>query len=143
MTETLNFKKLDQRAHLPTRGSTLSSGLDLYSIETFTLRPGERRLVGTGLAVELPGCEGQIRPRSGLALKHGVTVLNSPGTIDEDYTGELKVLLINHGKSPYLVEEGSKIAQLVLARVLFREPEFAEEIRETERGDAGFGSTGV
>lgn len=144
MHSKLKFKSLDDRALLPVRGSKKSSGLDLFSIETVTLRPGMSRLIQTGLAVELPeGHEAQIRPRSGLAFNHGVTVLNAPGTIDEDYTGELKVLLINHSNVPFLVEQGKKIAQLVLAPVVYPEPTFTEEIRETERGSGGFGSTGA
>jgi len=140
----LKFKKLDRRATCPTRGSDKSAGLDLYSIDTVTVRPGKMVLISTGLAVELPeGCEGQIRPRSGLALKHGITVLNAPGTIDEDYTGALKVLLVNHSQLPHLIEEGHKVAQLVVAPVLYPRAVLAEEIKETARGDAGFGSTGV
>lgn len=108
------------------------------------LNPGEVRLVPTGLAIEIPaGFEGQVRPRSGLAARHGVTVLNSPGTVDSDYRGEVKVILINHGSDPYTVRRGDRIAQIVIAStpsVLFDE---RDELSATDRGQGGFGSTGV
>jgi dUTP pyrophosphatase len=108
-----------------------------------TLEPGERRLVPTGCALELPaGFEAQVRPRSGLALKHGVTVLNAPGTIDSDYRGEVGVILVNHGSEPFVIQRGERIAQLVLARVERLEWQVAEELGETDRGSGGFGSTG-
>ena len=108
-----------------------------------TLDPGDRALVPTGLVFELPrGYEAQIRPRSGLALKHGVTVLNSPGTVDADYRGEVKVLLVNLGSEPFTVCRGDRIAQAVVTRVEHVRIELAEELRATPRGEGGFGSTG-
>lgn len=130
---------------LPAYASAGSSGLDLLAAvpSTVTLEPGERRLVPTGFALELPpGFEAQVRPRSGLALKHGVTVLNAPGTIDSDYRGEVGVILVNHGTEPFAIQRGERIAQLVLARVERLEWQVAEELGESDRGSGGFGSTG-
>jgi dUTP pyrophosphatase len=110
----------------------------------FTLAPGERRLVATGLAIELPpGVEGQVRPRSGLALKHGLTMPNAPGTIDSDYRGELKVILQNGGAEPVTIVRGDRIAQLVFARYETPDLVDATELAESPRGAGGFGSTGV
>lgn len=133
---------------LPAYETTESAGMDLRAAvekgDSLTLAPGERALVPTGLKIALPqGCEGQVRPRSGLAHRHGVTVLNSPGTIDADYRGEVKVLLINHGTESFEVERGMRIAQLVVAqhaRVSWVE---REALGETVRGPGGFGSTGT
>ena len=128
---------------LPGYASAGSAGLDLYAAAgPLTLAPGARALVATGLALALPeGFEGQIRPRSGLALKHGVTVLNSPGTIDSDYRGEIGVLLVNLGETPFVVERGMRIAQLVIAPVA--RVRLAEgEVPPSDRGTGGFGSTG-
>lgn len=142
--KSINVKRLDERAKLPTRGSKKAAGIDLYSIETRTLRPGQIHLFPTGITLEIPaGHEGQVRPRSGLAFKHGITVLNAPGTIDEDYTGEAKVLLVNHSKAPFAIEEGMRIAQVVISPVAHFEPKWASAVKETERGDGGFGSTGA
>ena len=114
------------------------------SSETKSLAPGDRALVPTGFCIELPeGFEAQIRPRSGLALKHGVTVLNTPGTIDCDYRGEIKVLLVNLGDAPFLLERGVRMAQLVIAPVARAEIEVAAELSDTSRKDGGFGSTGT
>jgi dUTP pyrophosphatase len=111
--------------------------------EPVVIRPGERRLIPTGLAIALPAAhEGQVRPRSGIALKHGITVLNAPGTIDEDYRGEVSVLLINHGQEPFVVERGLRIAQLVVCPVTKVAPVLVEELDDTERGAGGYGSTG-
>lgn len=121
-------------------------GLDLRAAveATVTLRPGERRLIPTGFCIELPrGWEGQVRPRSGLAMRHGITMLNSPGTIDSDYRGEVKVLAINHGLEPFEVCRGDRIAQLVVAAVARVEVEELEELSDSVRGAGGFGSTGV
>jgi dUTP pyrophosphatase len=121
-------------------------GLDLCAAldAPVTLSPGERRLIPTGYAIALPpGYEGQVRPRSGLALRHGVTVLNAPGTVDPDYRGELQVLLINHGGAPFTVSRGDRIAQLVISPVALAELEPAEALGETARGAGGYGSTGV
>jgi len=133
---------------LPAHETSASAGLDLRAAvpmdDPVTLDPAERALLPTGLKIALPkGYEGQVRPRSGLAHRHGVTVLNSPGTIDADYRGEVKVLLVNHGAEPFAVERGMRIAQLVVAqhaRVSWVEQEALEE---TVRGPGGFGSTGT
>ena len=129
---------------LPSYASTGSAGLDLYAATgPLTLAPGARALVGTGLALALPeGFEGQIRPRSGLARDHGVTVLNGPGTIDSDYRGEIGVLLVNWGDAPFVVECGTRIAQLVIAPVA-RARLVEGEVPPSERGAGGFGSTGL
>jgi dUTP pyrophosphatase len=138
---------------LPSAASPGSAGFDLRAAVAadLVIRPGERALVPTGLALEIPaGCEGQVRPRSGLALRHGIGVLNAPGTIDSDYRGEVGVILINLGEAPFTVRRGDRIAQLVFARVETVETLTWEEIEETgedlagsERGEGGFGSTGL
>ena len=130
---------------LPSRRTTGSAGFDLASAEPdFVLAPGERRLVATGLAIELPlGMEGQVRPRSGLALRYGITMPNAPGTVDSDYRGELRVILQNGGTEPVTIVRGDRIAQLVLARYETPELVDATELQETARGAGGFGSTGV
>jgi dUTP pyrophosphatase len=130
---------------LPSRRTTGSAGFDLASAEPdFVLAPGERRLVATGLAIELPlGMEGQVRPRSGLALRYGITMPNAPGTVDSDYRGELRVILQNGGTEPVTILRGDRIAQLVLARYETPELVDATELQETARGAGGFGSTGV
>jgi dUTP pyrophosphatase len=135
-------------AAIPSYATGGAAGLDLCAaVEApVTLRPGERAAVPTGLAIALPpGHEGQVRPRSGLAARHGVTVLNAPGTIDEDYRGEVKVLLVNLGQSAYTVERGDRVAQLVVApvtRVDVVEVASVDALGATARGDGGFGSTG-
>lgn len=129
----------------PAAASPESAGLDLRAAveEPLVLEPGERALVPTGWVIELPpGWEGQIRPRSGLAARHGITLLNSPGTLDSDYRGEVKVLLIHHGEEPFTVHRGDRIAQLVVAPVAVVQLEEVDDLRETERGTGGFGSTG-
>lgn len=138
------FKKLTETALMPRYATELAAGADLHADEGVILRPGERKLVSTGIAIALPeGYEAQVRPRSGLAFKNGVTVLNAPGTVDADYRGELKVLLINHGTELFIAEPGDRIAQLVVAPV--QKVGFVEmdELPSTERGEGGFGSTGV
>jgi dUTP pyrophosphatase len=132
---------------LPAAQTSGAAGLDLMAAvdqgAQITIKIGERALVPTGLALQLEnGYEAQIRPRSGLALKHGVTVLNAPGTIDADYRGEIMVLLINHGKEPFVVERGMRIAQMVVAPVMTVELVGVSVLDESPRGDAGFGSTG-
>jgi dUTP pyrophosphatase len=132
----------------PSYGSNLAAGLDLAAaIEegaTLSLAPGERALVPTGMALELPaGFEAQVRPRSGLAHRHGVTVLNAPGTIDADYRGEIQVILINHGKEAFCIVRGDRIAQLVIAAVASVTLERAKNLSVTERNTGGFGSTGT
>jgi dUTP pyrophosphatase len=132
-----------QRLLTPRRHTKAAAGLDLVAASTVTLAPGQRALVSTGIAVAIPsGFEGQIRPRSGLALQHGLTCLNSPGTIDSDYRGELRVLLVHHGHELVTVERGWRIAQLVIAPVVEASPLLVASLDETERGQGGFGSTG-
>lgn len=129
---------------LPVYATDGSSGMDIRASEAAEIAPGDFAAVPTGLSIEMPrGCECQVRPRSGLAAKHGVTVLNAPGTIDSDYRGEIKVILINHGKEPFMVQPGDRIAQLVFASAARAEMIEAEELSDTERGDGGFGHSGV
>lgn len=140
---TIKFLKLHPDAVIPARGTSFAAGLDLCCVDDFLLQPEEFKLIPTGLAMELPEShEGQVRPRSGLAAKFGVTVLNSPGTIDEDYRGEIKVLLINHGHSTFTGHKGDRIAQLVVAKVVLPEVVETTELKNTMRGTGGFGSTG-
>jgi len=128
---------------LPQYATAGAAGMDVLAAEDVTLAPGARHAVATGLAVAIPqGFEIQVRPRSGLALKFGITVPNTPGTIDSDYRGELKVILINHGHDPFEVRRGDRIAQLVLAPVTRAAWLKVEELDETLRGEGGFGSTG-
>ncbi len=130
---------------LPTYATEQAAGMDLraWLPETITLAPLERRLIPTGLHIQLPtGYEAQIRPRSGLALKHGLTLLNSPGTIDADYIGEIKVLLINLSHEPCLIQDGERIAQMIIAPYAHATWLAVTELSVTERGDGGFGSTG-
>jgi dUTP pyrophosphatase len=140
---TVNFKRIHPAAVMPAYARPGDAGLDVCACEAATLQPGERRLVRTGLVMELPrGTEAQMRPRSGLALKHGVTLLNTPGTIDEGYRGEVGVILINLGQEPFVVRPGMRIAQMVIAPVLLVEPAEVAEVSDTARGEGGFGSTG-
>ena len=132
---------------LPAYETTGSAGMDLRAalpeFEPVVLQPGERKLIPTGLKIALePGYEAQVRPRSGLALKHGVTCLNSPGTIDSDYRGEVGVILINHGELPFEIKRGDRIAQMVIARYEQARMVEVEAVDETTRGAGGFGSTG-
>jgi len=130
-------------AHLPTYARDGDAGADLYSLHAVNIMPGEYKLVSTGIAMAIPqGYVGLIHPRSGLSAKHGITVLNAPGTIDAGYRGEIKVLLINHGKEIYNIERAERIAQLVIQKVenVFFEP--VDELDATERGIGGFGSSG-
>ncbi len=132
-----------QPLDLPRYETAGSAGLDLRADEPFSLAPGERRLVPTGLALEIPpGFEGQVRPRSGLAVKHGVALVNAPGTIDSDYRGEVQVILVNLGQAPVAFDRGDRIAQLVIAPVTRVELEVVDELGATGRGSGGFGSTG-
>ncbi len=147
MSVTLELKRLDHGKDLPLPAyqSELAAGLDLHAAvdRPVTLAPGERMLVPTGLAMALPaGFEAQVRPRSGLAAKHGVTVLNTPGTIDADYRGEVKVILINLGQEPFEIARGERIAQMIIAPVLQAEIREVDTLSDTERGAGGFGSTG-
>lgn len=128
---------------LPRYATEGAAGMDVHSAEAVTLEPGERHAVATGFSVAIPpGYEIQVRPRSGLALKHGISVPNTPGTIDSDYRGELKVILINHGAKPFAIHRGDRIAQLVLAPVTLAEWDEVDALDQTERGAGGFGSTG-
>ena len=128
---------------LPAYATEHAAGLDLVAAESLTLAPGGRHAVATGFAIAIPhGFEVQVRPRSGLAFKHGITVLNTPGTIDSDYRGEVKVILINLGQLPFPIRRGERIAQLVTAPVLRASFIEAEQLGETARGSGGFGSTG-
>lgn len=142
----LRVKRLRPDATLPAYATDGAAGLDLAAAldAPIELRPGETARVPTGIAIALPpGHEGQVRPRSGLAAKHGITVLNAPGTIDEDYRGEVQVILVHHGRAPHVVRHGDRIAQLVVApvpRVVVHE---ASELDGTARGEGGFGSTGL
>jgi dUTP pyrophosphatase len=142
----MNVKIVNRSEHpLPHYQTDGAAGMDLRAslTESLTLKPLERVLVPTGLFIELPqGLEAQIRPRSGLAFKHGLTVLNSPGTIDADYRGELKVLLVNLSNEPFVVQNGERIAQLVIATYVRAHWEAVKELSVTERNEGGFGSTG-
>jgi len=140
----LKVKRLSPAATLPAYAHPGDAGLDLCAAEAADIAPGEYRRVRTGIAIELPpGTEGQVRPRSGLALKQGITLLNAPGTIDEGYRGEVGVILVNHGRAPFRVEPGMRIAQLVVQPVLRVTVAEAEDLSDTRRGTGGFGSTGV
>lgn len=148
MALTLKVLLLRPGAQLPTYASAGAAGLDLQAAldGPLTLAPGDRAAVPTGIAIALPeGHEGQVRPRSGLARKHGISMVNAPGTIDEDYRGEVQVLLINLGREPYVIQPGDRIAQLIVApvtRVHIATATHADELGATTRGDSGFGSTG-
>ena len=145
MTIPVQLKRLPHGAGLPLPAYATSgaAGMDVVSAEDVTIAPGARHAVATGLALAIPqGYEVQVRPRSGLALKHGITVPNTPGTIDSDYRGELKVILINHGTEPFAIQRGDRIAQLVLAPVVQAMWEEVAELDATDRGEGGFGSTG-
>jgi len=147
-TTVIRFVRLPhaEGLSLPERSTVGSAGLDLRAAvsEEVTLQPGERAAIPTGLQLEIPaGFEGQVRPRSGLAIRNGVTVVNSPGTIDSDYRGEVAVLLINLGSELFSISRGDRIAQLVVAPVVAVELEESETLDATVRGEGGFGSTGV
>lgn len=142
----MKVKIISKSGVLPRYATKASSGFDLpaYLDEALTLAPGERKLVPTGIFMELPeGCEAQVRARSGLAVKHGIGLVNGIGTIDNDYRGELKVPLINWGQEDFVIENGDRIAQVVICRFEQAELELAEELDCTERGSGGFGHTGV
>jgi len=140
---TLKIKKLHADAQAPSYAHPGDAGMDIFSVEEIDIPSGESRLVHTGIAIELPaGTEAQIRPRSGLALKNKVTVLNSPGTIDEGYRGEVGIIIINHGKDNFHISKGMKIAQMVVQPVLTALIEESASLSDTHRGSGGFGSTG-
>jgi dUTP pyrophosphatase len=140
----MQVKRLRPEAVLPAYMSDGAAGLDLTAATAVVLPPGGRALVPTGIAIAVPaGHEAQVRPRSGLAARHGVTCLNSPGTIDSDYRGEVQVLLVNHGAEAYQVAVGTRIAQLVVAPVVRVAVEPVDDLSPTGRGSGGFGSTGI
>jgi dUTP pyrophosphatase len=140
----LFVKRLSPSAILPAYAHPGDAGLDLFANVALSIEPGETKLVATGISIELPpNTEAQVRPRSGLALKHGITVLNSPGTIDHGYRGEVGVILINHGRARFDVQPGMKIAQMVIASCVSVTVEESGELSGTARGQGGFGSTGV
>jgi len=139
----LKVKKLKEDVRLPVYSTDGSAGLDLFSAEEVEIPAGQWKLVGTGISIELPdGFEAQVRPRSGLALK-GITVLNTPGTIDPDYRGEVKVILFNVSDQNFKVEKGMKIAQLVISKFERVRVEVVDKLSDTKRGEGGFGSTGI
>ncbi len=141
---TVKFKRIHPDATLPSYAHPGDAGMDVRSVDDLVIAPGSRALVHTGLVMMLPaGYEAQVRPRSGLALKKGVTVLNTPGTIDEGYRGEVGVILANLGEEDFTVAKGDKIAQIVVAPVTVAEILETDDVDETERGAGGFGSTGV
>ena len=141
---TLRFRKIHPDAVLPSYAHPSDAGMDVRSVDDLTIAPGKRALVHTGLVMLLPPMyEAQVRPRSGLSLKSGVTVLNTPGTIDSGYRGEVGVILANFGEANFQVKKGDKIAQIVIAPVTQPEIVETDEVDETDRGSGGFGSTGV
>ncbi len=142
----LKIKRLRENSIIPSYQTDHSAGLDLHACleEDVEILPGEVRLIPTGISIELPdGYEAQVRPRSGLASKHGITVLNTPGTIDPDYRGEVKVILINLGKEPFKISHGMRIAQMIISKFERVEVEEVSDLSPTVRGEGGFGSTGV
>lgn len=144
MQPVIQIKKLNPKADLPRYMTLLAAGMDVCAClpQPLLLQPGQRFLVPTGIAVAIPeGFEIQVRPRSGLAIKHGVTLVNSPGTIDADYRGEIKVILINHGGEAFQINTGDRIAQLVVAPVVQAKLCEVEELDQTDRGTGGFGHT--
>lgn len=143
---TLSKVEDAQDLPIPEYMTSSAAGMDLAAnvLGETCILPGEFKLISCGIKIEIPsGFEGQIRPRSGLAAKHGVTVLNSPGTIDSDYRGEIKVILINHGKNEFVVKRGDRIAQLVFSKVRRAQIREAENLKDTLRGEGGFGHTGI
>lgn len=140
----LLVEKINEKAVIPFKAHEGDAGMDLFSVEEAILKPMERKLIHTGIKIQLPtNTEAQIRPRSGLALKNGISVLNTPGTIDEGYRGEIGIIVINLGAENFKIEEGMKIAQMVIKPTLSLDVEEVVELTETSRGEGGFGSTGV
>ncbi|MBU0628208.1 MAG: dUTP diphosphatase [Nanoarchaeota archaeon] len=139
----IKIKKLKETAIIPKYAHEGDAGVDLYSTEDYILNPGERVLVSTGIAISIPeGYEAQVRPKSGLALKHGISIVNTPGTIDCKYRGEIGIITINLGKEDYKIEKGHKIAQMVFNKIEEADFEEVKELDNTKRGEGGFGSTG-
>lgn len=140
----LKVQKISDEAIIPYYAHKGDAGLDLFSIEEVIIKPSETALIKTGIKIELPeNTEAQVRPRSGLALKHSITVLNTPGTIDEGYRGEICIILINHGKRDFKVEKHMKIAQMVVKPIIPVEVMEVKELSHSSRGEGGFGSTGI
>jgi len=140
----VRFQRTNPAATLPQYAHPGDAGMDLCSCEACEIAPGATRLVHTGLVMELPpGTEAQVRPRSGLALKHGITLLNTPGTIDQGYRGEIGIIMINHGRETFHITSGMRIAQMVIAPVLRATVEEVADVSATARGSGGFGSTGT
>lgn len=143
LVNKIRIKRLSPTAHLPEKATAYSAGYDLYSDETILLPAKGYIAVSTGISMEMPcNMEAQIRPRSGLAIKHGITILNAPGTIDADYRGEIKVLLVNFSDKDFLIEKETRIAQMVFSTIPSTVIEEADILNETQRGNGGFGSTG-
>jgi dUTP pyrophosphatase len=140
----LKVKKINEEAKLPEYAHESDAGMDLFSVEEKIIEPGETALIKTGIVIELPHyTEAQVRPRSGLALKNSITVLNTPGTIDEGYRGEIGVILINHSKIPFKVEKQMKIAQMVIKPIIKVSIKEVKEVASSDRNSSGFGSTGM
>lgn len=140
----LLIEKINEKAIMPHYAHQGDAGLDLFSVEKAVINPMERKLIHTGIKIQLPkDTEAQIRPRSGLALKHGITLLNTPGTIDEGYRGEIGIIVINLSNEAFVVEEGMKIAQMVIKPIIKVQVEQVNELTESDRGEGGFGSTGI
>ena len=141
---TVMISKISDDAKLPSYAHEDDVGMDLYSVEELVIKPMERKLVGTGIKIELPkNIEAQVRPKSGLSAKFGLSVLNTPGTIDPGYRGEVKVIIINLGNEEYKIEKGSKIAQMVFNEIKKPKIKIVDELTKTKRGEGGFGSTGL
>ncbi len=135
--------KIKENAKVPQIAHEGDAGFDVHSTERYVLKPGERAAISSGIKLEIPfGYECQVRPRSGLALKHGISVINTPGTIDATYRGEVNIILINHGNEDYIVNEGDKVAQLIFKKLEEVNLKEVKEINQTKRGEGGFGSTG-
>lgn len=140
----VKIKLINENGHIPVRATSESAGFDIYSSEDTVIESGEYKAVSTGFSMEMKsGMEAQIRPRSGLAAKHGITVLNSPGTIDSDYRGEVKILLINHSRECFNIKKGERIAQMIFSKVIDVNIIQSENLNSSVRGEGGFGSTGI
>ena len=140
----MRIKRVHEKSILPRYSHPGDAGMDLFSVEDKVIKPGERTIVGTGLQVEVPeGFELQLRPRSGLAIKKGITLVNTPGTVDAGYRGEIGLIMINHSKEDFEIKQGDRIAQAVLTRFETAEMEETQELSDSSRGVSGFGSTGV
>lgn len=143
LSTTIKIKPLIEGVQLPEKATVNSAGFDIRAAESLIIPPGEYKSVATGFSIEMPSnMEAQIRPRSGLALKSGVTILNAPGTIDADYRGEVKIILINHSKTNFHIEKGDRVAQMIFSKVVDVTIQVTDSLSETTRGDGGFGSTG-